>query len=142
MLGKKDIHPTLQIFDELTYLKILTHLWHHPHPGVCGLSLIASLLFLKNYTAATFNDNKTLLSPIILESAINPSPSVMSPYKFTSKTHSLSTEDLGKIFIDSFIHLSTRWEPFYLCKRLLQARQGRVLPFAMEIVFMVFFLQC
>ena len=30
---------------------------------------------------------------------------VMSPYKFTSKTHSLSTEDLGKFFIDSFIHL-------------------------------------
>ena len=24
---------------------------------------------------------------------------VMSPYEFTSKTHSLSTEDLGKIFI-------------------------------------------
>ena len=24
----------------------------------------------------------------------------MSPYEFTSKTHSLSTEDLGKIFID------------------------------------------
>ena len=67
---------------------------------------------------------------------------IMSPYKFTSKTHSLSTEDLGKIFIDSFIHLSTRWEPFYLCKRPLQARQGRVLPFAMEIVFMVLFLQC
>ena len=28
---------------------------------------------------------------------------IMSPYKFTSKTHSLSTEDLGKIFIDSLI---------------------------------------
>ena len=27
----------------------------------------------------------------------------MSPYKFTSKTHSLSTEDLGKFFIDFFI---------------------------------------
>jgi len=26
----------------------------------------------------------------------------MSPYEFTSKTHSLSTEDLGIIFIDSF----------------------------------------
>jgi len=26
----------------------------------------------------------------------------MSPYKFMSKTHSLSTEDLVKIFIDSF----------------------------------------
>ena len=25
---------------------------------------------------------------------------VMSPYKFMSKTHSLSTEDLGKFFID------------------------------------------
>jgi len=25
---------------------------------------------------------------------------VMSPYEFTSKTHSLSTEDLGKFFID------------------------------------------
>ena len=24
---------------------------------------------------------------------------IMSPYEFTSKTHSLSTEDLGKIFI-------------------------------------------
>ena len=29
---------------------------------------------------------------------------IMSPYEFTSKTHSLSTEDLGKIFIHSFIH--------------------------------------
>ena len=28
---------------------------------------------------------------------------IMSPYEFMSKTHSLSTEDLGKIFIDSFI---------------------------------------
>ena len=28
----------------------------------------------------------------------------MSPYEFTSKTHSLSTEDLGKIFIHSLIH--------------------------------------
>jgi hypothetical protein len=28
------------------------------------------------------------------------STSIMSPYEFTSKTHSLSTEDLGKIFID------------------------------------------
>ena len=28
--------------------------------------------------------------------------SVMSPYEFTSKTHSLSTEDLEKKFIDSF----------------------------------------
>ena len=28
---------------------------------------------------------------------------VMSPYEFTSKTHSLSTEDLGKFFIHSFI---------------------------------------
>ena len=27
-----------------------------------------------------------------------------------------------------------------LCKRLLQAQQGRVLPFAMEIVFIVFYL--
>ena len=26
----------------------------------------------------------------------------MSPYEFTSKTHSLSTEDLGKFFIHSF----------------------------------------
>ena len=42
----------------------------------------------------------------------------MSPYEFTSKTHSLSTEDLGKIFIDSFIHSlihpSTPREPFTL----------------------------
>ena len=28
---------------------------------------------------------------------------IMSPYEFTSKTHSLSTEDLGKFFIHSFI---------------------------------------
>ena len=28
---------------------------------------------------------------------------VMSPYEFMSKTHSLSTKDLGKIFIHSFI---------------------------------------
>ena len=27
----------------------------------------------------------------------------MSPYEFMSKTHSLSTEDLGKFFIHSFI---------------------------------------
>ena len=31
---------------------------------------------------------------------------IMSPYEFTSKTHSLSTEDLSKIFIDSFIDSS------------------------------------
>jgi len=30
---------------------------------------------------------------------------IMSPYEFTSKTHSLSTEDLVKIFIHSFIDL-------------------------------------
>ena len=30
--------------------------------------------------------------------------------------------------------------PDDLCKRLLQAQQGRVLPFAMEIVFIVFYL--
>ena len=45
----------------------------------------------------------------------------MSPYEFTSKTHSLSTEDLGKIFIDSFIdsliHLSTPREPFTLNRK-------------------------
>ena len=40
---------------------------------------------------------------------------IMSPYEFTSKTHSLSTEDLGKIFIDSLIHhLSTPREHFTL----------------------------
>ena len=32
---------------------------------------------------------------------------IMSPYKFTSKTHSLSTEDLEKNFIDWFIHSFT-----------------------------------
>ena len=46
---------------------------------------------------------------------------VMSPYEFTSKTHSLSTEDLGKFFIDSFIHwfihLSTPQEPFTLNRK-------------------------
>ena len=31
---------------------------------------------------------------------------IMSPYKFTSKTHSLSTEDLGKFFIHSLIDSS------------------------------------
>ena len=33
---------------------------------------------------------------------------VMSPYEFMSKTHSLSTEDLGKIFIHSFIDFQHR----------------------------------
>ena len=45
----------------------------------------------------------------------------MSPYEFTSKTHSLSTEDLGKFFIDWFIdwfiHLSTPWEHFTLNRK-------------------------
>ena len=41
----------------------------------------------------------------------------MSPYEFTSKTHSLSTEDLGKIFIDSLIHPSTPREPFTLNRK-------------------------
>ena len=45
----------------------------------------------------------------------------MSPYEFTSKTHSLSTQDLGKFFIhsfiDSFIHLSTPQEPFTLNRK-------------------------
>ena len=31
---------------------------------------------------------------------------IMSPYEFTSKTHSLSTEDLGKFFVDSLIDSS------------------------------------
>ena len=31
---------------------------------------------------------------------------IMSPYEFTSKTHSLSTEDLGKFFIDWLIDSS------------------------------------
>ena len=36
---------------------------------------------------------------------------------------------------------SLEWDTsFYLCKRPLQARQGRVLSFAMEIVFMVIYL--
>ena len=42
---------------------------------------------------------------------------IMSPYKLTSKTHSLSTEDLGKFFIVSMInwliYLLTLWEPFW-----------------------------
>ena len=46
---------------------------------------------------------------------------IMSPYEFTSKTHSLSTEDLGKFFIDSFIdsliHPSTPREPFTLNRK-------------------------
>ena len=32
--------------------------------------------------------------------------SVMSPYEFTSKTHSLSTEGLGKFFKNSTAHCS------------------------------------
>ena len=40
---------------------------------------------------------------------------VMSPYEFTSKTYSLSTEDLGKFFIHWFIHLpSNTVGTFYL----------------------------
>jgi len=31
----------------------------------------------------------------------------MNPYEFMSKTHSLSTEDLVKIFIDSLIYSFT-----------------------------------
>ena len=39
----------------------------------------------------------------------------MSPYEFTSKTHSLSTEDLDRFFIHSFIDLPfTPWELFTL----------------------------
>ena len=37
----------------------------------------------------------------------------MSPYEFTSKTHSLSTEDLGKFSsIHSLINVLTLWESF------------------------------
>ena len=42
---------------------------------------------------------------------------VMSPYEFTSKTHSLSTEDLVKIFIHSLIYLSTPWEHFTINRK-------------------------
>jgi hypothetical protein len=42
---------------------------------------------------------------------------VMSPYEFTSKTHSLSTEDLGKFFIHSFIYLSTPQELFTIHRK-------------------------
>jgi hypothetical protein len=34
-----------------------------------------------------------------MESMGMPKMKIMSPYEFMSKTHSLSTEDLGKIFI-------------------------------------------
>ena len=43
---------------------------------------------------------------------------VVSPYEFMSKTHSLSTEDLGKFFIDWLIHLSTPQEPFTSNRKL------------------------
>jgi len=36
----------------------------------------------------------------ILISFLSIIPDFMSPYEFMSKTHSLSTEDLGKFFID------------------------------------------
>ena len=42
---------------------------------------------------------------------------VMSPYKFTSKTHSLSTEDLEKNFIDWLIYLSTPREHFTINRK-------------------------
>ena len=42
---------------------------------------------------------------------------MMSPYEFTSKTHSLSTENLGKNFIDSLIHPPTLQEPFTLNRK-------------------------
>ena len=42
----------------------------------------------------------------------------MSPYEFTSKTHSLSTEDLGKFFIHSLIHLPfAPREPFTINRK-------------------------
>ena len=41
----------------------------------------------------------------------------MIPYKFTSNTHSLSTEELGKFFIDCLIHPSTLQEPFTLNRK-------------------------
>jgi len=41
----------------------------------------------------------------------------MSPYKFTSKTHSLSTEDLEIFFIDWLIYLSTLWEHFTINRK-------------------------
>ena len=44
-------------------------------------------------------ENTIALEPI----PIPEETTVMNPYEFTSKTHSLSTEDLGKIFIDSLI---------------------------------------
>ena len=54
---------------------------------------------------------------------------VMSPYKFTSKTHSLSTEDLGKFFIDSLIHsfiyLPTPRELFTL-HRTVAVKSGKI----------------
>ena len=53
----------------------------------------------------------------------------MSPYEFTSKTHSLSTEDLGKFFIDSLIHsfiyLSTPQELFTLY-RTVAVKSGKI----------------
>ena len=39
------------------------------------------------------------LNPIRLDSSVVRASGIMSPYEFTSKTHSLSTEDLGKFFI-------------------------------------------
>ena len=49
----------------------------------------------------------------------------MSPYEFTSKTHSLSTEDLGKFFIHSFIHLLTPREPFTINRKLVR-KSGKI----------------
>ena len=49
----------------------------------------------------------------------------MSPYEFTGKTHSLSTEDLGKFFIHSLIYLSTPWETFTL-DRTVALRSGKI----------------
>ena len=72
-----------------------------------SLLFIVSLLFLKNYTAATFNDNETLLSPILLESAINPSPSV-SRYHVPSVT-ALSLDILRHVASDLALpHYDTR----------------------------------
>ena len=62
----------------------------------------------------------------------------MSPYEFTSKTHSLSTEDLGKIFIHSFIHwfiyLLTPREPFTISRKMSRKSRKNVQKMWMIVV--------
>ena len=55
-----------------------------------------SLVGVKNFRPDVTDTSKSILNSTLTRFGLM----VMSPYEFTSKTHSLSTEDLGKFFID------------------------------------------